>query len=79
MKAILEFDLSEDREEYYKYMMASELASALWEIATNLKKECEYASENLYGNENNAYEGIDIVFRRIYNIIEENNINVNKL
>ena len=81
MKAILEFNLPEDREEYYQYMMAPKLAAALWDITHNLRKQCEREAEQ---NEKkfdgfDITDGVEIVFNHIYRILEENNIDTNEL
>ena len=52
------------------------MAYALWEITHNLRKKCE---RNIDGKEYTAYEGIDIVFKGIYQILEQMDINTEKL
>ncbi len=79
MKAILEFNLPEDREEYYQYMMAPKLAMALWEITHNLKKQCDYEADTIDPVNADIYGGIEIVFEHIYKILEEHNIDTNEL
>ena len=81
MKAILEFNLPEDREEYYQYMMAPKLAAALWDITHNLKKQCQREAEikaEMF-DEFDITDGVEIVFNHIYRILEEHNIDTNEL
>ena len=75
----LKFKLPEDREEYYQYVNATKLGAALWEITHNLKKECEREANMVVTDGVNIYDGIDIVFDRLYKILEEYNIDTNEL
>ena len=79
MKATLEFNLPEDNEDYNQYIMAPKLVMALWDITHNLKKQCEREANIVVSNGVDIYDGIDIVFKNIYEILEEYNINTDKL
>ena len=79
MKATLEFNLPEDNEDYDQYIIAPKLAMALWDITHNLKKRCEREANVAVSNSVDIYDGIDIVFKNIYEILEEYNINADKL
>lgn len=77
-KAILEFDLNEpdDRMEHLRAVKSLSLASAIWDITHNTKKGLEWAME---GKEMDKYEVLDMVFDKIYEILEDNNINIEEL
>ena len=79
MKATLEFNLPEDNEDYDQYIIAPKLAMALWDITHNLKKRCEREANVVVSNSVDIYDGIDIVFKNIYEILEEYNINTDKI
>lgn len=79
MKAILEFNLPEDNEDYNQCVMAPKLAMALWEITHNLRKRCDYEADTIDPVNADIYGGIEIVFEHIYKILEEHNINTNDL
>ncbi len=74
-KATIVFDLndSEDLREYNLYNNANSMFSALFEISYNLKKKLHYQFE---GDDNGAF---DLVFEKIYEILQDNDINLNKL
>jgi len=74
MKAILEFNLPEDSLEYKQVTKSNDMANALWDITHNTKKQLHYISE---GEEQD--KGIDLVFNKIYEILEDNNINTDEL
>ena len=79
MKAILEFNLPEDNEDYNQYIMAPKLAMALWEITHNLRKRCDLEADAIDHANVDIYDGIEMVFEHIYKILEEHNINTNDL
>ena len=68
MTVTLNFNLPEDAVIYAQYSKSPELAYALWEITHNLRKKCEWHIEE---KEYSAYEGVDIVFKEIYKLLEE--------
>ncbi len=67
MKAILEFDLSnqEEKKEHYRCVKSLDMALALFEIQMNLRKR--------------SGENVDSIFEEIYKIINEYNINIEEL
>jgi len=73
--AKLEFDLSnmEDELKHYQCVNAENMAMALWEISNNLRKKVEWDVDS------NDKDPIDIVFERIYGILQENGIIVDKI
>jgi hypothetical protein len=52
------------------------MAMALWDIARNSKKSLEWSVD---GKEMDKYEVIDMVYEKIYDILEEHNIRLNDL
>lgn len=83
MKAILEFNLPKDNIEYLQSVKANDMAIALWQISYNLKKQCIWEAENNNEGLNieQAYilDGVEIVFNKIYEILDEYNINIEEL
>lgn len=81
MKAKLTFDLSDpdQRREHLRCVKSLDMARALWEIATNAKKNCyrEAEAREMKGEEN--VDQVDLVFQKIYEILEENSIDVDDL
>ncbi len=67
MKAILEFDLSnqEEKKEHFRCIKSSDMAGALFEIQMNLRKR--------------SGENVDAVFDEIYKIMDEYNLNIEEL
>jgi len=77
-KAILEFDLNEP-EDYHMHkrmMMADAMASAIWEITHNTKKGLEWAMD---GKELNKYDALDMVYDKIHEILDQNNIDIDNI
>ena len=72
-KAKIEFDLNEpdDVMAHKRAVKALDLALALWEITHNTKKGLEWAME---GKEIDKYDALDMVYEKIYEILEEHNI-----
>jgi len=78
MKAALEFDLN-DKDERMAHMRAIkslDMACVLFEITHNMKKECERMVED---KDMSVYDAIDIVFSKIHESLEDNNIKVDEL
>jgi hypothetical protein len=77
-KAILEYDLDnpDDNQAHYRAVRSLDMAGALWDITHNTKKGLEWAME---GKELNKYEALDMVFDKIFEILEEHDINTDKL
>jgi pantothenate kinase len=81
MKVTLRFTLPEDEAQYNQYSKAPDMAYALWDIAHNLKKECIrlIEADANGGLAYDAYDGVEVVFTQIYNILEQHNINTDEL
>lgn len=83
MKAILEFDLNEQSDKYnhLRCIKSIDMAYVLFEISNNLKKKCE-SKINIEADEtvqNDISTGIDIVFDKIYELMDEYKINIEEL
>ena len=77
-KGILEYDLNEpdDMMAHKRAVKSLDLALALWDITHNTKKSIEWS---LDGKDIDKYEVLDLVYDRIYLILEENNIKLDEL
>lgn len=77
-KAILEFDLSqpEDVDAHKRAVKSLDMAMALWDITHNTKKGLEWAME---GKEMDKYDALELVYEKIYEILQEHNINTDEL
>jgi len=72
---IIKFDLSKDKDlrDYNLYNNAGSMFSALFDISKNLKKKLKYEFD---GDDNGAF---DLIFEKISEILEENNVLIDKL
>lgn len=77
-KAILKFDLNDpdDVIDYKRCNKSLDMSLALWEIVHNTKKGLLFSME---GKEMNQYETLNFVFDKIYEIVNEHNINLDEL
>jgi hypothetical protein len=77
-KATLEFDLNEfeDRMAHLRAVKSSDMALALWTITHNTKKSLEWSLEE---KEIDKYETLELVYEKIYEILNEYNINTDEL
>jgi hypothetical protein len=80
MKAKLQYDLNDpdDRMAHMRAVKSLDMASALFEITRNLKKQVERRFED----ETIEYDSFDViqeVFDRIHEILGENNIDIDEL
>ena len=77
-KGILEFDLNEpdDILAHKRAVKATDMALALWDITHNTKKGLEWSME---GKEIDKYEALELVYEKIYQILEEHNIKLDDL
>jgi hypothetical protein len=81
MKAKLIYNLNnpDDRMAHLRAIKSMDMASALFEITTNLKKRIENRYENIDNTNNDVFDGIDAVFEEIYNVIKDNDIDIDEL
>jgi hypothetical protein len=77
-EAILKYDLndSDDSMAHMRAVKSLDMALALWDITHNTKKSIEWSLE---GKEINKYEVLDLVYERIYEILDEHNIKLDDL
>ena len=77
-EAILKYDLndSDDTMAHMRAVKSLDMALALWDITHNTKKSIEWSLE---GKEIDKYEVLDIVYEKIYEILEEHNIKMDDL
>lgn len=77
-KATLKYDLN-DPDDVYAHKRAvksTDLALTLWEITHNTKKALEWSMD---GKEMDKYDALEMVFDKIHEIIQENNIDLDDL
>jgi hypothetical protein len=77
-EAILKFDLNDvdDRMAHLRSVKSLDMAMALWEITHNTKKGLEWSLE---GKDLDKYDTLELVFEKIYEILNDNNINTDEL
>jgi hypothetical protein len=77
-EAILKYNLndSDDAMAHMRAVKSLDMALALWDITHNTKKSIEWSLE---GKEIDKYEVLDIVYEKIYEILEEHNIKMDDL
>jgi hypothetical protein len=56
-----------------------DMASALFDITRNLRKKIQNRYEDIDNTHNDVFDGIDAVFDEIYDILEDNNIDIDEL
>ncbi len=77
-EAILKYDLNDadDSMAHKRAVKSLDMALALWEITHNTKKSLEWKME---GKEIDKYEALDMVYEKIYEILDEHNIKLDDL
>jgi len=77
-EAILKYDLndSDDCMAHMRAVKSLDMARALWDITHNTKKSLEWSME---GKEIDKYEALELVYEKIYEILEEHNIKLDDL
>ena len=77
-EAILKFDLNDvdDRMAHLRAVKSLDMAMSLWEITHNTKKGLEWSLE---GKDLDKYDTLELVFEKIYEILNDNNINADEL
>jgi hypothetical protein len=77
-EGILKYDLNDfdDRMAHLRAVKSLDMAIALWDITHNTKKGLEWSME---GKEMDKYEALEMVFDKIYEILEEHNIKMDDL
>jgi hypothetical protein len=79
MKATLTFNLSDpdDSRDYYLINKSSDMAMFIWQLSHNTKKELEYEIEAK--KKMSSYETLDMLFEKIHELLNEHDVNINKL
>jgi len=77
-KAKIEFDLNDvdDRMAHLRAVKSLDMAMALWELTHNTKKGLEWSME---GKEMDKYDALEMIFEKIYEILDEHNIRTDEL
>jgi hypothetical protein len=78
MKAILEFNLPEDNTEYLATVKAMDMANFIFELVYNTKKGLINQLNDSITSEFKQ-EGIEIVFEKIYELLQHHNIAIDEL
>jgi hypothetical protein len=78
-QATLTFDLndSDDAMAHLRAVKSLDLALAIWDIVHNTKKSLEWSLESK--EEISRYDVVDLVYEKIYAILEEHDIVIDKL
>jgi hypothetical protein len=78
-KAILEYDLTDpdDKLEFERTSKALDMGLALWEFGYNTKKSIAWKIES--DDKITPDDVLDIVYKKFWEIMEEHNINIDKL
>ena len=76
--AILKYDLNDadDSMAHMRAVKSLDMALALWDITHNTKKSLEWSME---GKEMDKYDALEMVYEKIHEILDENNINIDEL
>ena len=77
-EAILKYDLNDtdDAMAHMRAIKSLDMALALWELLNNSKRTLERA---MHEKEMDKYEALDMVYERIYEILDEHNIKLDDL
>lgn len=74
MKAIIEFDLTEEREEFEETISAPRMRNCLWEMDQWLRSQYKYMGDEEYGDE--KYDTFLKCIEKLLEILNENNISL---
>ena len=82
-EAILKYDLNDtdDAMAHMRAVKSLDMALALWDITHNTKKSIGYTLEgkDFKGESVTNYEVLEMVYERIYEILDEHNIKLDDL
>lgn len=78
MKVTMTFDLSDpdDRMEHMRVMKSLDMASFIFELVCNTKKELQLKIES---NKVSKYDALDLFYEKIHELLQEEDINIHKL
>ncbi len=81
--ATLTFDLTDidDRVAHLRCTKSTDMALFIWNLVHNSKKTLKYTVEarQMKDETFDAYDAIDLAFEKIYELLEEEGININDL
>ncbi len=81
--ATLTFNLADfdDRVEHLRCTKSTAMAMFIWNLVNNSKKSLKYEVEakQMKDNTFDAYDAVDLVFDRIYELLNEEGINIDDL
>jgi hypothetical protein len=77
-EAILKYDLNDtdDAMAHMRAVKSLDMALALWELLNNSKRMLE---RRMHEKEMDKYEALDMVYEKIYEILDEHNIKMDDL
>jgi hypothetical protein len=77
-EAILKYDLNDtdDAMAHMRAIKSLDMALALWELLNNSKRTLE---RTMHEKEMDKYEALDMVYERIYELMDEHNIKLDDL
>ena len=77
-EAILKYDLNDtdDAMAHMRAVKSLDMALALWELLNNSKRTLE---RTMHEKEMDKYEALDMVYERIYELMDEHNIKMDEL
>ena len=78
MEARLTFILPEEQMEFNRASQSLDMACALFDIL-QLRKAMERRFESIDNTNNDVFDGVDAMAKGISDILEEHNINIDKL
>lgn len=81
MKAKLKFNLNniDDKMAFERFVKSEDMALVLWEIVHNSRKSIEWQNTEEGEKGVGFDEGVDAVYKRIYELMEEHDLNIDKL
>lgn len=82
MKAILEFDLSDndDKMDFARANKSLDLTLAMWEILYNTRKKIEWDLESRENvTKEDLYEIIDNIYSKFWEIVDDHNIDFEEI
>ena len=77
-EAILKYDLNDtdDAMAHMRAIKSLDMALALWELLNNSKRTLE---RTMHEKEMDKYEALDMVYERIYELMDEHNLKLDDL
>ena len=78
-KAILEYNLPDDQEEFYRAVKSRDMACMLWEILLNYKKKAIRQLEADNNATDREFDLIDKIFSDIWELAKEHDVNIENL